>query len=214
MENHLLEIFEDSKLVEKIKRRLPYLFQLAELESSRAGKVGMEVGSVRERIIVALLIYKFGDENVEAEIPITEPEVDVILYGSPISIKTITGKNLNGVKLSWTVDESKAKEFQNNYYPKCDVILIHINWNNFGAFYYIPLSVQEKVFREIGRENYIKLPKKGTNPRGTEITKIALSKLIEDDGTKKIEIFWAKQNLKFNAFTRWVELWREENDAS
>jgi hypothetical protein len=80
MENHLLEIFEDSKLVEKIKRRLPYLFQLAELESSRAGKVGMEAGSVRERIIVALLIYKFGDENVEAEIPITEPEVDVILY--------------------------------------------------------------------------------------------------------------------------------------
>jgi hypothetical protein len=42
MSSHLIEIFEDEKLVEKIKRRLPYLFQLAELESSRAGKTGME----------------------------------------------------------------------------------------------------------------------------------------------------------------------------
>jgi hypothetical protein len=42
MSSHLIEIFGDGKLLEKIKRRLPYLFQLAELESSRAGKTGME----------------------------------------------------------------------------------------------------------------------------------------------------------------------------
>jgi len=34
-----------------------YKIQIAELESQRAGKVGMEVGSIRERIIVSLLIY-------------------------------------------------------------------------------------------------------------------------------------------------------------
>jgi hypothetical protein len=79
MPGRLTEIFEDEKLVEKIKKRLPYLFQPAELESSRAGKTGMEVGSVRERIIVALLIYKFGEANVETKIPIAEPEVDVKL---------------------------------------------------------------------------------------------------------------------------------------
>ena len=45
MAGNLIEIFTDKKLVEKIKKRLPYLFQLAELESSRAGKTGMEVGS-------------------------------------------------------------------------------------------------------------------------------------------------------------------------
>jgi len=38
MASHLIEIFKDEKLVEKVKNRLPYLFQLAELESSRAGK--------------------------------------------------------------------------------------------------------------------------------------------------------------------------------
>ncbi|KKQ23548.1 MAG: hypothetical protein US35_C0003G0006 [Parcubacteria group bacterium GW2011_GWA2_37_10] len=43
MINHLVEIFNDSELIDKIKTRLPYLFQIAEMESSRAGKVGMEL---------------------------------------------------------------------------------------------------------------------------------------------------------------------------
>lgn len=47
MSSRLIEIFEDTELVEKIKKRLPYFFELVELECSRAGKIGMEVGSVR-----------------------------------------------------------------------------------------------------------------------------------------------------------------------
>ena len=111
MSSCLIEIFEDKKLIEKIRKRLPYLFHLAELESSRAGQIGMEVGSLRERIVVSLLIYKFGEENVETEIPITESEVDVRLSGQPVSIKTITSKGFGGVKLIWTVDAQRAKEF-------------------------------------------------------------------------------------------------------
>lgn len=90
-QGHLVRLFEDEEVVARVKQRLPRLFQLAELESSRAGKVGMQVGSIRENIIVALLIYKFGEENVETEIPITEPEMDVRLFGEPVSIKTKTG---------------------------------------------------------------------------------------------------------------------------
>jgi len=110
MPSRLMEIFEDEKLINRIKTRLLYLFQRAELESSRAGKIGMEVGSLRERIIFALfLIYKFGEANVKTEIPITEPEIDVRLFGNPVSIKTITGKDFGGVKLIWTVDAQKAR---------------------------------------------------------------------------------------------------------
>ena len=110
--SRLAEIFEDKELIYKIKKHLPYLFQLADLESSRAGKIGMEVGSLREKILVALLLYKFGGENVETEIPITEPEVDIRLFGCPISIKTITG--MGGVKIVWTVDAQKARSFVKN----------------------------------------------------------------------------------------------------
>jgi hypothetical protein len=88
MENEIIKLFEDKPLVEKIQKKLPYLFQLAELESSRAGRVGMEVGSAREKIITALLIYKFGE------------------------------KNPSDIKLIWTVDAQKSIEFSNSYYPK------------------------------------------------------------------------------------------------
>src|SRR3989337_1375645 len=112
MAGKLIEIFTDKNLVEKIKKRLPYLFQLAELESSRAGKTGMEVGSVRERIIVALLIYK--------------------------------------------------------------------------------------------------LPKAGTNPRGAEITKEALSNLVADKQCQHIIIEWQKTKIDFNPYKKWVDFWEED----
>lgn len=210
MSGRLIEIFEDEKLVEKIKRRLPHLFQLAELESSRAGKTGMEVGSVRERIIVALLICKFGETNVETQIPITEPEVDAKLFGQPVSIKTITGKGFSGVKLIWTVDAQKAKEFRESYYPHFDILLVQIKWNDYGGFYYIPVEVQKRLFDKIGRQNYIKLPKPGTNPRGVEITKEALSDLVKDGESKSIIIDWQRTRIDFNSYKRWIDLWRED----
>jgi hypothetical protein len=210
MSSRLIEIFEDQKLVRKIQARLPYLFQLAEIESSRAGNVGMEVGSVREKIIVALLIYKFGEANVETEIPITESEVDAKLFGEPVSIKTITGKSLGGVKLIWTVDAQKAREFRESYHPHCDILLVQINWNDFGGFYYIPLEAQKRIFDKMGRQNYIKLPKAGTNPRGVEITKEALSTLVGDSESKSVKINWQRTRIEFNSYKRWVDLWREE----
>ena len=210
MSNRLIEIFEDKELRAKIRRKLPYLFSLAELESSRAGKIGMEVGSMRERIIVSLLICKFAEENVETEIPITEPEVDAKLFGQPISIKTITGKRFGGVKLIWTVDAQKAREFRESYYPHCEMLLIQINWGNIGGFYYIPLKIQRRFFERIGREKYIKLPKPGTNPRGVEISKEALETLVKDKESKVIEIYWQKAKIDYNPYKRWVDYWEED----
>ncbi len=43
MPNRLAEIFENKALSERIRKKMPYLFQLADMQSSRAGKVGMEV---------------------------------------------------------------------------------------------------------------------------------------------------------------------------
>lgn len=170
----------------------------------------MEVGSVRERVVVALLIYKFGEANVETQIPITEPEVDAKLFGVPVSVKTITGKSFSGVKLIWTVDAQKAKEFSETYYPHFDILLVQINWNDLGGFYYIPLEVQKRLFDKIGGQNYIKLPKPGTNPRGVEITKEALSSLVGDSETRRIEINWQRTDIDFNPYKRWIDLWREE----
>lgn len=209
MPNHILEIFQDKNLVNKIQARLPHLFQLAELECSRAGKIGMEVGSLRERIIVALLMYKFGEENVETEITITEPEIDTKLFGKPISIKTITGKDFSGVKLIWTVDSQKAKEFREAYYPHCDILLVQINWGNIGGFYYIPIEAQKRLFDIIGKDEYIKLPKPGTNPRGVEIKKETLLRLVEDKITQSIKIHWQRTKVDYDPYKQWVDYWKE-----
>jgi hypothetical protein len=209
MHEKLLELFTDKSTVQKIQNKLPKLFYLAELESSRAGKIGMEVGSVREKILIALFIYKFGESNVDADIPITEPEVDVKVFNNPISIKTITGIS-SGVKLIWTVDAEKAIEFSRNYTPKHDMLLVQINWDNGGNFCLIPTPVQLAAFNRIGREAYIKLPKKGTNPRGVEMTAKALQLMVSDKNTYKISINWKKESVEYLPYKRWVELWGED----
>src|SRR5687768_13633331 len=187
----LFSLFEDSNTVEKIKKRLPHLFWLAMIDSSRAGKAGMQIGSAREAIIIALLIYKFGEQNVRTDIPVTEPEVDVIVNNHPISIKTITAKTIGGgVKAIWTVDAQKVREFVASYKPKCDVLLIQVNYGGSGIFAFIPLSVQQEVFLNLGSDKYFLLPKQGTNPRGVEFSKAAMLSLVSHANAMKIEIPW------------------------
>ncbi|MCS7076954.1 MAG: ThaI family type II restriction endonuclease, partial [Bacteroidia bacterium] len=110
MQSDITSLFTDNDIVQKIQKKLPKLFQIAELETTRGGKIGMEVGSLREKILIALLMHKFGEANVNTDIPITNPEADVYLYNKPFSIKTLSG-SLNGLKLVWTVDAESATKF-------------------------------------------------------------------------------------------------------
>ena len=209
MFNNIFELFNDVQTVQKIQDKLPKLFLLAEMESQRAGKIGMEVGSLRERILVSLLIYKFGENNVDTEIPITEPEEDVRVFNNPISIKTKTGTGFSGVKLIWTVDALKVQEFRSSYLPSTDMIFAQIVWGDIGGLFLIPLYAQIETLENVGREMYIKLPRPGTNPRGVEITSRALLNLVNHPSTFKIDINWTREEITFNAFKRWVELWEQ-----
>jgi hypothetical protein len=146
------ELFSNPVMVAKIQKRLPEMFYIAELESSRAGKVGMEVGSVREKILISLFIYAFGRERVDTNLPIHEPETDVLVDGVPISIKTITRKQIGGVKLIWTVDREQVIDFAQTYEPQCDMLLVHINWDEIGGVYYFPRAIQYEVMIQLGRE--------------------------------------------------------------
>lgn len=210
VDSNLIRMFRDQSILTKIQIKLPFLFQLAETENMRAGKIGMEIGVVRERIITSLLIHYFGEECVDTAIPTTEPEIDVKLLQNPISIKTITGRSLRGVKLSWTVDANSARVFANSYVPSCDMLLAQLNWNGIGGLYYFPMETQKSVFDRIGAEAYLVLPKLGTNPRGVEASPLALRLLSEHPDMKLIPIQWNRQEITFNQFTRWVDLWAQE----
>jgi len=126
------------------------------MERQRAGKTGMETGTLRERISVSLVIYKFGESNVETEIPVTQSETDVLLFKKPISIKTRNGSCLSGIKIIRTVDRSKVLEFKDKYTPSCDIIFAQIIWGDTGGLFYVPKEVQKIIFDKIGRNEYIK----------------------------------------------------------
>lgn len=206
--NELDELFNDKLMVSKIKKKLPKMFQIAEIESSRAGKIGMEVGSLREKIIIALLIHKYGRKRINSNISITEPETDLLLDNKPISIKTITRNG--GVKAVWTIDAQSSENFIKKYVPKCDIILIQIFWNSTkGGFYFIPLEVQNTIFISLGRDKYLKMPKPGTNPRGIEYSKEAVRMFLSHSHTKKIEINWIKEKTEYDVYKRWEEYWSQ-----
>ena len=202
------ELFTDKDTIIEIQNKLPKLFRIAEIESSRAGKQGMEVGSLKEKVIGGLLIYKFGEDNVDSEIPTTEPEIDIVVGNEKISIKTI--KENGGVKAIWTVDAEKAKEFVENYKPQCNILLAQTWWGkDKDSLFFIPLEVQKKILVFVGKERYFKLPKAGTNPRGVEFSKEAIQKMLQHPKTLKMKINWVQQNITYNVYERWVDFWRE-----
>lgn len=208
MDDNIRRLFADQKMVNKIKSNLPDFFQMAELESQRGGKVGMEVGSLRERILISLFMHYFGEGNVDSDLPITAPEADVAVFENPISIKTKSGSGYSSVKLIWTVDAEMAGNFLNSYTPSCDMMFVHIYWGKTKGLYYFPLEIQTEVFKSLGRKNYIKLPTAGTNPRGVELKANALKTLTEHPNNLRIDIDWIKRQINYNKYERWLELWR------
>ncbi|CUT02876.1 ThaI family type II restriction endonuclease [Candidatus Chrysopegis kryptomonas] len=196
------------------------MFSLAEAEISKGSKIGMEIGTIREQILIALLIYKFGTDNVEIA-GINSPDFDLKLFGFPVSIKTKTGaipKRIirlsgSGVKLIWTVDWNKVDEFFNSYEPKSELLLVEVVWEKNGGFYYFPLETQKEIFESLGREKYIFKHRKGTNPRGVEISNLGLIELANHYRTRKIEINWQRPEKKidpYEPFRRWIELWERD----
>jgi len=212
MDSKFLHNLKEKNGLNYIKKYLPKLFQIAELDCSRDGKIGMEVGVVREKIVISLFVKLFTNQHVDTKIKINEKEIDVRCFKEDISIKTITG--LKGPKLIWTVDHEKVLEFVKNYSPECSIILVLIDWEqktDSGGFYYIPKDVQFNVHKKL-KEKYFKLPKQGTNPRGVEMSIEALKNILDAKGVEKVSINWKKENLKYNPLQRWTDEWEKFKD--
>jgi len=199
------ELFK-SPWKEKIQEKLPKLFRIAEIECSRAGKIGMEVGSTREKVLVALLICVYGEKSVDTNIPITKSEVDVIVRGEPISIKTVTKNNY--IKACWTVDQDSAIYFAKEYKPSSSILLVKTFWGETKpSFFYIPIKAQQEILNKMGTEKYLALPKPGTNPRGVEFSADAINFLENHTNTSRMVVNWKRQDVEFDVYTRWIEYW-------
>lgn len=206
-------LFYNPVVIEMINSTLPNLFCHAEMEATKSNSHGPEVGCEREKQVVAFLLEYFGSKNVDKDIKVLEPEVDVMAFKQPVSIKTFT--SYSNVRIIWTVDSIKVKKFIEEYKPKCDSIFAYIKWNNDGkrmrikpGLYYVPIEVQNIVFSELGSKNYLKTPREGTNPRGVSISTEAMKKLMIHRGTEFMPIYWRRPVYETNGYERWRQVWR------
>ena len=194
---------------ERIQKVLPTLFNMVELENRRGKKLGMEVGTARERVLIALFMYVYGDDSVEFP-PSPMPELDVKVNSHPISIKTKSSKGFSGVKLVWTVDWASVDKFVSNYKPCSDMLFINIIWGGQGGFFLIPLAVQKEVLSRLGKERFMKIPPRGTNPRGIELSSEAMRLMQAHKMTQNINIAWHRDKsllVERALYRRWIELW-------
>jgi hypothetical protein len=208
----LNSVFSAPSFVSLIQDKMATIFQIAEIECSRDGKMGMEVGVTREYALTALFIAHLGRSRVNDRLPITTHEHDVEIDNIPISIKTITGKG--GIKVSWTVDPQVARSFAKSYSPSCGIVLVRINWGlrsnrEPSGFFWIPLEAQTSIMDRMGTENYLKLPKPNTNPRGIELSRLAVERLLQHPKTISIPVNWKKTDQSYDKLGRWIKMWTQ-----
>jgi hypothetical protein len=77
--------------------------------------------------------------------------------------------------------------------------------------YFISKEIQNEVFNQIGKKNYLKIPNDGTNNRGIEIDPVACEMLINHKSTLKIPIKWIPPHIDYNPVDRWVGEWKRIN---
>ena len=65
------------------------------------------------------------------------------------------------------------------------------------------------MLRAMGRENYLRLPKAGMQPRGVELSREALTALVAKKAARRLLIRWERP-AKDDPYQRWVDYWRQE----
>ncbi len=203
-----VELFS-SPYSERIQRVLPTLFNMVELENRRGKRLGMEVGTARERVLIALFMYVYGVDSVEFP-PSTSPALDVLVNNHPVSIKTKSTGGLGGVKLVWTVDWDKIDDFLGTYAPSSHLLYVNVLWGKTGRMFLFPQQVQEEVMRALTISGYTKVPPRGTNPRGVEISRDAMHLLQTHQNTQSLPIEWNRDPsllVERALYHRWIQLW-------
>lgn len=198
-----MEWFNNKIFQEITQKNLPFLFKKAELETTRGGKIGMEVGVLRERILVSILIKSFGLENIITEFGVTENSKDVKVYNDILSIKTFTNSGYGGIKVFWASDNQSVLNAIETYQPKNHLLVSHIKWGLINdGLYLIPLELQQDYFDKYGVDNYLKI--NSGNNRGISFNTEILKKMLSHNNTKKIKIDWKIPSFEFNVFERWI----------
>jgi hypothetical protein len=202
MSNLLSQLFTDPKYTAIIQQRLPPAFQTVEDEL----KGNPAVGLLREQVILGMLIAFLGESHIQLAGSGVNPDVDCFVDSEPLSIKTVSLSG--GIRLKWTSNAVKAKEFMESYQPKGHMLVIRVIWGATGTMRLIPLNLQKQVFNQIGLTRYLEY-RGATNTRGVNLSTEAEAMLIRSPQGLSLVISWQKSTAVVNPIDKWIDYWRK-----
>ena len=91
-----------------------------------------------------------GEGRIVPNTNAVEADIDCYVADIPLSIKTVTGNNMGAIRVKWTSDQEKAREFIDSFSPEYDLLIVRILWENEGRISYIPVEAQRKAFGKLG----------------------------------------------------------------
>ena len=189
---------------EHLYEGLPELFRKAEVENRRNGRLGQEIGNVRENIIRAYLQTQLGAVNVSPAGGPNNNLGDVMIGRDYLEVKTTMG--VRGFKVSWAADDDSAARFRQQWKPQADLILVQVRWGSCcESFWHIPQEVYEEA---AALEGALKT-RSGTNNRGTDFERRAVLYMMQHKDTLGLTINWGDQDKGEAGIFQWVNLWNE-----
>jgi|SRR5215203_866872 len=221
----LTRIFDDPTIVRQIQKQLPRLFWVAHRDATLGNRENPVVGFIRKQAMIYTLFRFLGRENVEI-LQALRREINVRVDGRPVVIRThkvnplaenrhAPGTTKSGIKALWSGDTVTSREtlLSPTYRPSSDIILIIVDFSAvLGAMYLITRELQETVLKELTPQVYFKLPRPGQDSRGAEFSRSAMRMLLNNPGTRRIEIRWTRPDgndtlRNYDPYDRFGELW-------
>ena len=122
---YLKTLYENKSIIKLLK-----LYQCSHMEHHRNNRLTADVGTSREKDIVAYMKYILN-ERITYKID-NEKEEDVILDERKISIKHSSVKTCSNasIKLQWTENKERQEKFIETYKFTCDLMIIYVRFKD------------------------------------------------------------------------------------
>ena len=202
MNDLIVKMLQSPEKLERIRKKLPPAFELVAQQTR-----GPEVGNLRESVLIGMFMAFLGESRVSPDTEVVE--ADCAIGDVPLSIKTVTGKALNNVRIKWTVDQERVREFIAAFAPGCDLLIVRILWGEEGRISYIPLEAQQRVFAALGTRHYLDY-RPGTNTRGINLSRAALDSMEKNSQSTIVPVEWYRSVQPQSKYDRWVSYWLED----
>jgi len=158
-----------------------------------------------------MLIAFLGENKVKFVDSGVNPDIDCYCDSEPLSIKTISLSG--GIRMKWTSNEVKARQFIQNYKPSSNMLVVRIIWNDVGSIRFIPLDIQQHIFEHLGVEQYLDY-RGTTNTRGVNLSLIAEQAFNHSQECISLPVSWQKSKATINPISKWVDYWKTKNNST